>query len=95
MPSLYRLKYDFLAYDCLIVDEAESVLQGMFSGLSKCPHFETMIEIFSILMRTSGKIVFMDGFLKNSSLSICVKFAEKLEDIRLVIATYRIERGTL
>ena len=79
----------------MIIDESESVFEDIFSGLSKGPHFEIMIEVFSNLMKTSRKIVLMDGFMKNSSLSICAKFARNLEDIRIIIGTYRIERGTL
>ena len=46
-------------------------------------------------METSEKVLMLDGFLKNSSLSIACNFATTLQDVRLVIATYRIMRGTL
>lgn len=39
-PSLYRMYYNFTPYDLLIVDEAESVLQDVFSGLCSGPAFE-------------------------------------------------------
>ena len=95
IPSLYRLYYDFIPYDCIIMDESESIFQDFFSGLCKGPHFELMLAVFTKLMTTARKVVLMDGFMKNSSLSICANFCRKLDDIRLIIGTYRINRGTL
>lgn len=94
-PSLYRLYVDFKPYDCLIIDEAESFYSDMFSGLCKGSDFEIMMKVFALLMTTSHKIIVMDGFLANSALSVCASFTRDLKDIRLVISTYRIFRGTL
>ena len=94
-PSLYRLNHDFKPYHCLIIDEAESFFSDMFSGLCKGSDFEIMMKVFASLMNTSQKIIVMDGFLANSALSVCASFTRNLQDIRLVISTYTIFRGTL
>ena len=94
-PSLYRLDHDFKPYQCLIIDEAESFFSDMFSGLCKGSNFEVMMRVFALLMHTSEKLIVMDGFLKNSALSVCASFTSDLQDIRLIIASYRNFRGTL
>ena len=94
-PSLYRMKFEFKAYDCLIIDECESFFTDIFSGLCRGANFEAGIEVFSLLMKTSKKILFLDGFLKNSGLSVAAGYAKSLGEIRLIIARYKIVRGTL
>ena len=74
-PSLYRLKFEFKKYDCLVIDEAESFFGDLFSGLCKGAKFEMCMESFSLLMETSNKIFFLDGFLKNSGLSVALAFS--------------------
>ena len=94
-PSLYRLKFEFKPFDCLIIDEAESFFADIFSGLCRGSKLELGMDVFELLMQTSGKIIIMDGFLKNSSLSVATNYASSLEEIMLVIANYTVERGTL
>ena len=94
-PSLYRMKHEFIPFDCLVVDECESVFADIFSGLCRGANFEFGMESFFLLMLTTPKIIFLDGFLKGSSLSVAVSFSSSLNDIRLVIGTYKIDRGTL
>ena len=94
-PSLHRLQHDFIPFDLLVIDESEAVFDDIFSGLCKGPNFEIMMQVFMLLMKTTGKIVMLDGYLRNSTLSICANFCENLQDIRLVISTYKIQRGTL
>ena len=89
------MKHEFKPFDLLIIDECESFFEDLFSGLCKGGNFKHGVEVFSLLMKTSTKIVFMDGFMKNSSLSVAASYASSTEDIRLVIATYKIDRGTL
>ena len=94
-PSLYRMKHDFEKFHCLIIEECESVLHDIFRRPCRGAKFELILEVFTLLMNTTPKILFMDGFLKNSSLSVATNFAPSLKDIRLLIATYTIDRGTL
>ena len=89
------MKHEFKPFDLLLIDECGSFFEDLFSGLCKGSHFENGIEVFSLLMRTSSKIVFMDGFMKKSSLSIAASYACSIAEIRLVIATYKIDRETL
>ena len=89
------MKFKFKPYECLIIDEAESVFQDMFSGLIRGTTFEAGIESFRLLMESSHKIFFLDGFLKNSGLSVAINYASSLDEIRLIIAQYKINRGTL
>ena len=53
------------------------------------------MNIFGLLMQTFGKILFMDGYLKNSGLSVAANFSDSLNEIRLVIGKYRFDRVTL
>ena len=94
-PSLYSMSFEFKPFDCLIVDEAESVFENLYRGLCKDANFELGVNVLGLLMQTSRKILFMDGFLKTSALSVAVNNAFCLDDIRLVIGTYRADRGTL
>lgn len=94
-PSLYRMRCEFQNYDCLVIDEAESFFDDLFSGLCRGSNFELCMDVFKLLMETSKKIVFLDGFLKNSSLSVAIAFAEALSEIRLVIGKYTVDRGSL
>ena len=87
--------YGFKPYDCIIIDESESFFSDLLSGLCRGSNFKLGMRVFEQMMLTSEKIVFLDGFLKTSSLSIACNFASTLDDIRLVIATYKITRGTL
>ena len=89
------MQYEFKPYDCIVIDESESFFSDLLSGLCRGSNFELGMRAFEKMMTTSEKVVFLDGFLKNSSLSIACNFASHLDDIRLVIATYKIERGTL
>lgn len=89
------MRCEFHPYDCLIIDESESFLEDIFSGLCRGSNFEVGMDVFRLLMKTSKKIVFLDGFLKNSSLSVATNFAENISDIRLVIGNYSVDRGTL
>lgn len=95
IPSLHRMSFKFKKYSCLVIDEAESCLQDMFSGLVRGPKFEAGMECFKLLMETSDKILLLDGFLKNSALSVAVNYAQSLDDIRLVLARYKINRGAI
>lgn len=93
-PSLYRLWYKFKPFDCLIIDECESFFHDLFSGLCRGSNFELGMQVLERLMN-SKKVLFLDGYLKNSSLSVACSFASALEEIRLVISTYKIPRGSL
>ena len=94
-PSLYRIKYKFEPFECLIIDECESFFEDLYSGLCRNGNFELGLDALVLLLTSTPKIIFMDGHLKNSSVTIAANFASSLDDIRLVIATYRIERGSL
>ena len=89
------MHYKFKEFECLVIDESEAVFADLFSGLCRGANFEFGMEVFEWLMTTSAKVVMLDGFLKNSSLSIACNFATSLDDVRLVIATYKIMRGTI
>ena len=89
------MNYNFKPYDLLVVDEAESVLEDLFSGLCRGTMFEAQIDVFTKLLKTSKKILMLDGFLSNSCLSLCCKFVESLGDIRLDIGNFKTNRGTL
>ena len=89
------MQHGFKPFDLLIIDECESFFEDFFSGLCQGSNFELAVDVFSLLMRTSSKIVFMEGFMKNSSLSAAASYASSLKEIILVIATYKIDRGTL
>ena len=89
------MSFEFKPFDCFIVDEAESVFDDLFSGLCRGAKFELGMNVFGLLMQTSGKILFMDGYLKNSGLSVAAKFSDSLNEIRLVIGKYRFDRGKL
>ena len=67
-PSMYRMRCEFIEYDCLVIDEAESFFEDIFSGLYKGPNFECGMDVFRLLMKTSKKILFLDGFLKTARL---------------------------
>lgn len=95
IPSLHRMSFKFKQYDCLIVDEAESCLQDIFSGLVKGPKFEAGMECLKLLLQTSNKIVLLDGFMKNSGLNFAVNYASSLDEIRLILGTYKINRGAI
>ena len=89
------MRCEFHAYDCLVVDESESFLEDVFSGLCRGSKFEVGMDVFELLMKTSKKFIFLDGFLKNSTLSVPASFATNISDIRLVIGNYTVDRGSL
>ena len=88
------MKFEFKPYDCLIIDEAESFFEDIFSGLCRGANFEFGVKVFTLLMTTTPKIFFLDGFMKNSALSIAMNYASSVKDVRLVIGDY-INKGTL
>ena len=94
-PSLYRLSYKFQPYDLVIIDESESVFEDLFSGLCTGPKFEHQMEVLMMLIKSSSKILMLDGFLSDCSLSVCCNFAENLDDIRIILGDFRVNRGTL
>ena len=94
-PSLYRMHYNFKEFHLLVIDECESFFTDIFSGLCRGSNFELGMQVLERLIMTSEKVLMLDGFLKNSSLSIACNFATNVQEIRLVIATYKITRGTL
>ena len=94
-PSIYRLMYQFKPYELLIIDEAESFFEDVFSGLCSGPIFEQMMIVIEKLFKTSQKVVLMDGFLSDSSVSVCCAFANDITEIRLVIGQFRTNRGVL
>ena len=53
------------------------------------------MEILARLINSCGKIVLLDGFMSNCSLSVCANFAENLDQIRLIIGNFKVSRGTL
>lgn len=79
----------------LVIDECEALFTEIFSGLCHGANCELGMQVLEWLVETSEKVLMLDGFLKNSSLTIACNYAASLEDVRLVIATYTIMRGTL
>ena len=87
--------YEFKEFDCIIIDESESFFEDLLSRLCRNANFELGMQVLELLMTTSKKVFMLDGFLKNSLLSVACSFATSTDDVRLVIATYKIQRGTL
>ena len=70
---MYRMRFEFHAYDCLVVDKSESFLEDVFSGLCRGSKFEVGMDVFELLMKTSKKFIFLDGFLKKQYAFCCSK----------------------
>ena len=87
--------YEFKEYDCIIIDECESVFEDLLSGLCRNANFELGMQVLERLLKTSKKVLMLDAFLKNSTLSVACEFATSTDDVRIVIASYKIQRGTL
>lgn len=66
MESIHRLKK---FYDIIIIDEIESCLVQLVSKQTNKHHLEYNNQRFKELLKVSNKIIFMDAFLNQNSLS--------------------------
>ena len=77
------------------VNESESFLEDVFSGICRGSNFEVGMDVSRLLMKTSKKILFLEGFLKNSTISVAATFAQNISDIRFMVGNYTVNKGTL
>lgn len=74
VESLYRIKL-IESIDLLILDEVESIIQQLSSGLHK--HFNASFAIFLWLLQTAKRVVCMDANISNRTYNILTRFRSK------------------
>ena len=72
VESLYRLQFEETVIDLLILDEVESILSQLSSGLHK--NFNSSFAIFLWLLKCSKHVICLDANLSDRSYNILTKF---------------------
>ena len=76
----------------MIIDEVESVMEEIFSKICRLKS-EEIWKSFKRILDGAEKIVCLDGFLSDLSISFFVQICRDIKEMILVKSTYIIQRG--